>query len=362
MYKKLLISSGPFLLAMLLIQSCIKEDFFGLSPYGNIKDIVLSNQAGNAKIVNDSNQVIVEIPGGVDLSHIQIQSIKLSSFAKSDKNVGDVLDLNTSQTITVTAEDGSQHIWAVISFVASANPQLANGDFSLWYKTASDYYEPGESASNTIWGTGNPGTQILGKLATTPIDLGDSNLAAMMETLDNGKLAGTFGAPISAGSIFTGVFNPDKINPSDPQAAIEFGTPFAGRPLKLRFKYNYLPGAENKDKQGNILSYGDACDVYALLEVRLGGKTERLATAWFRSEQAQSELVTQEVAFTYGELDKAFPDYMFPTDHDFVSADSASFILPTHIVFVASSSFDGANFAGAIGSSLIIDDVELLYE
>ena len=36
---------------------------------------------------------------------------------------------------------------------------------------------------------------------------------------------------------------------------------------------------------------------------------------------------------------------MKPIDHGFVSADSASFVLPTHITFVASSSFDGANFA-----------------
>ncbi|MBS2101101.1 PCMD domain-containing protein [Carboxylicivirga sp. A043] len=350
------------LLAIVLIQSCIKEDYFGLSPYGNIKDIVVSNQASNAKILTDSNKVIVEIPGGVDLSEIQIQSINLSSFAESDKKVGDILDLNTPQNITITAEDGSIHLWEVESFVASVTPQLANGDFSLWYKTASDYYEPGENASNTIWGTGNQGTQILNKLATIPEDLGADNLAAKMITLDNGKLAGTFGAPISAGSIFTGVFNPDNIDPSNPQAAIEFGTPFVGRPEKIRLKYSYVPGDENKDKTGNILDYPDACDIYALLEIRLGGKTERLATAWVRSSETQEALTTLEIPFIYGELDNSYPDYMLPSDHGFVSADSASFVLPTHITFVASSSFDGANFAGAIGSTLIIDDVEMIYD
>ena len=53
---------------------------------------------------------------------------------------------------------------------------------------------------------------------------------------------------------------------------------------------------------------------------------------------------------------------MKPLDHGFVSTDSASFVLPNHITFVASSSFDGANFAGAIGSVLIIDDIEMVYE
>ena len=341
--------------------SCVKEDFFGLSSYGNIKSIVVNNQASNAMIDNNELTVAVEIPAGVDLSSISIQTLTLSSFATSDKQVGDILDLNESQKILVTAEDGSISTWTISSFVASATPQLDNGDLNLWYKTGSDYYQPGADAATTIWGTGNPGTQILNKLATVPYDLGNGNLAAEMITLDNGKLAGTFGAPISAGSIFTGVFDSDKIDPSDPQAAIDFGTPFSGRPELLRFKYQFQNGEINKDKKGDELPYPDALDIYALLEIRLGGKTERLATAWFRSSDDQLELTTLEIPFTYGELDGSFPDYMKPVDHGYVSADSATFVLPTHITFVASSSFDGANFAGAIGSTLIIDDVEMVY-
>ena len=350
------------LLLSFIAFSCVKEDFFGLSGYGNIKSIVVSNQASNAVINKNEFTVEVEIPAGVDLATISIQTLTLSSFATSDKQVGDILDLNDPQQILVTAEDGSISTWTITSFVASATPQLDNGDLNLWYKTGSDYYEPGADAATTIWGTGNPGTQILNKLATIPEDLGNGNLAAHLVTLDNGKLAGTFGAPIAAGSLFTGIFNSDKIDPSDPEAAIEFGTPFSGRPTQLRFKYSYQPGVENKDKSGNVLAFGDACDIYALLEIRLGGKTERLATAWFRSSDDQPELATMELSFTYGELDGSFPDYMKPTDHGYVSGDSATFVLPTHITFVASSSFDGANFAGPMGSTLIIDDVEMVYE
>jgi hypothetical protein len=342
--------------------SCVEEDFFGLSGYGNIKALVVSNQASNAVIDNNEFTVEVEIPAGVDLSSISIQSLELSSFATSNKKVGDLLDLNEPQQLIVTAEDGSLHEWTIIPFIASANPQLDNGDLNQWYKTGSDYYEPGADAASTIWGTGNPGTQILNKLATVPYDLGNENLAAELITLDNGRLAGTFGAPISAGSLYTGTFDTDKIDPSNPQAAVDFGTPFSGRPNKLRFKYQYQVGDINKDKQGNELGYPDMLDIYALLEIRLGGKIERLATAWFRSGDNKSDLVTMEIPFTYGELDSSFPDYMKPVDQGYVSPDSAVFVLPTHIIFVASSSFDGVNFGGAIGSTLIIDDVEMVYE
>ncbi|WP_456459113.1 PCMD domain-containing protein [Reichenbachiella sp.] len=344
------------------MSNCVSEDFFGKSPHGNIKNISVSNQSTNAVISADDLSVSVEIPAGVDLSQISIQSLELSTFATANRSIGDILNLKNPEEFVVTAENGDVFTWKVAAFVASATPQLDNGDMNLWYKTPSDYFEPGESATTTIWGTGNPGTQILNKLATIPKDLGNDNLAAHLETLDNGKLAGTFGAPIAAGSLFTGWFNSDKLNPSDPEAAIEFGTPFTGRPSHVKFKYSYIKGAENKDKNGDLLTYDDACDIYALLEVRLGSTTQRLATAWFRSDENQEELLTQEVKFIYGELGDQYPDYMKPIDHGFVSDDSASFVLPTHISFVASSSFDGANFGGAIGSVLVIDEIEMEYE
>ena len=351
-----------FLFFIIFAVSCVNEDYFGLSPYGNIKKFLVSNQAGNAIIDKQNFKVTVEIPAGVDLSGISIQTLDISTFAAADKAVGDFLDLNEDAHINITAEDGSVHVWTIHSFIASANPQLSNWELNLWYKTATNYYEPGESADNTVWGTGNPGTQILNKLATIPFDLGAGNLAAHLETLDNGKAAAVFGTPISAGSIFTGYFDSGKIDPSDPQAAIDFGTPFAGRPDKIRFKYSFTPGPVNKDKKGNVLNFSDNCDIYALFEIRQGGKTERLATAWFRSDSKQNELKTMEIPVVYGPLDNSYPDYMKPVGQNFVSADSASFVLPTHITFVASSSFDGANFAGAIGSTLIIDDVEMVYE
>ena len=348
--------------AFLLLSSCVTEDYFGLSPYGNIKSIEVSNLAGIAVVNKDSQTISLPITNGVDLSSIVIQSLTLSSFASSDLTVGDTIDLTSAQPIIVTAEDGSLHQWILTAQIASSTPQLTNGDFSDWYLTSDDYYEPGESASTTIWGTGNPGSNTIGRIATTPYDAGDGNKIARLETLDNGIAGVPLNTPISAGSIFTGVFNTDKINPTNPEAAIDFGTPFVGRPVTLRFTYSYVPGETNQDRKGNALNYSDACDIYALLEVRDGSSTKRLATAWFRSSEVQTNLTTVEVTFTYGSLDSSFPDYMKPSTEAYVSSDSATYVLPTHITFVASSSYDGASFCGAVGSVLLLDDVEMVYE
>lgn len=293
----------------------------------------------------------------------KIQKLALSSFATSDLQLGDVINLTDSVIMNVTAEDQTTVTsWTIKAAVASNTPQLSNSDFNSWYQASEGYYEPGESAETTIWGTGNPGTKLLGLIATTPLEIEDGNLAARMETLYNGDLAAGFGTPISAATICTGKFDPDEISITDPQATIGFGTPFAGRPKSFKIKYSFGPGAENKDKQGNPLSYGDACDIYILLEVRQSSSSKRFATAWFRSDEKDESLTQLQFPLTYGELPADAPDYSKPPNGQYVRTDSAEFILPTHLNFVATSSFNGANFAGAVGRTLIIDDLELIYE
>lgn len=349
------------LIIVILVSSCVSEDFFGLSDSAEIKDIQVSNQAGKAIINSKEQYIILEMPPGVNISEVEINLLELSSFAKADKTVGDTLDLGQANSIEITAESGQLKTWTVLARITTAEPQLENGDFNSWHLTGAGYYEPGSSAESTIWCTGNPGTKILGLFATTPFELADNDYAVRMETLDNGRLSATFGAPVSAGSIVTGIFDPDRLDPSDPEAAITFGTLFSGRPQSFSLQYSYVPGATNKDKNGNVLDYGDECDVYALLEVREGTAVKRLATAWFRSKELKDGLTNLDVDFVYGELGDTYPEYMKPDSGLYVSGDSIGFILPTHIIFVASSSFDGANFAGAVGSTLLIDNLVLNY-
>ena len=354
---------GLFLLSIVILESaCVEEDVFGLSPYGRIKVIEVTNQASAAVISNDSLTVTIEFPAGVELSEIVIRTLTLSSFAEATQGVGDTLDFNDDILIDVTAEDGTVTSWTVLGEVAGSEPQLPNSDFEVWYQTPGGYFEPGENADNTIWGTGNPGTHLIGVLTVTPEEDSDENTITRMVTKYNGAIPAAFGTPISAGSIFVGKFNSDNIDPNNPRAAIDFGTPFTARPTAFTLDYRYSPGEMNQDKNEDPLPYSDNCDIYVLLEVRDGDFIKRLGTAWFRSDAEVSEITNLEVPVTYGPLDSSFPDFMRPPNGVYVSVDSAQFILPTHLTFVASSSFDGDNFAGAVGSTLEIDNLFLKYD
>ncbi len=345
----------------ILIGSCVGDDYFGLSSFGEIKEIEVANQAGQARIDSKNKTIQLDIPGGVPLDQLEVQVLTLSTFAEADIAVGDLVDLREELTISVTAEDGTITIWTVTAFVASSTPQLPNSDFQLWHQVNAGYFEPGEDQSSTIWGTGNPGGAILDKIATTPIEIENGNNAARLVTLDNGFVGQIAGTPITAATIYTGRFDPDNIDLNDPRAAVVLGTLFSGRPEAFSLRYKYVPGSVNKDRQGNTLSYGDQLDIYMFLEVRSGNKARRLATGWFRSGDEVTDMTDLEVQLIYGTLDSSFPDELLPAD-GFVPADSSEFALPTHLSFLATSSFDGAKFAGAVGSELIIDDLELIYE
>ncbi len=350
-----------FLAITVILSSCVADDFFGLSSFGEIKEIEVANQAGQARIDSKNKAIQLDIPGGVPLDQLEVQVLTISTFAKSEVEVGDIVDLREDLTITVTAEDGTKTIWTVEAFVASSTPQLPNSDFQLWHQVNAGYFEPGEDQSSTIWGTGNPGGAILDKIATTPVEIENGNNAARLVTLDNGFVGQIAGTPITAATIYTGRFDPDNIDLNDPRAAVVLGTLFSGRPKAFKLRYQYRPGVENKDRQGNSLSYGDELDIYLFLEVRTGNKAKRLATGWFRSGEEKSEMTDLEVPLVYGPLDSSFPSELLPVD-GFVPADSLEFALPTHLSFLATSSFEGASFAGAVGSELVIDDLELIYE
>ena len=70
------------LIGLLVVQACVDEDFFGLSSFGRIKGIEVSNQASAAVISDDSYTVRIAFPEGVDITEVSVRSLTLSSFAK----------------------------------------------------------------------------------------------------------------------------------------------------------------------------------------------------------------------------------------------------------------------------------------
>ncbi len=337
---------------------CVKEDRFGKSDHAEIKTFTVQGQSGNSVINNDSLTVVVPIPDTISNFVLTPSEITVSNFASVSPSVGQAQDFSSPVEYTVTAEDGTWRVYLVRVQRSGSQPQLDNSSFEDWYLESvglKSVEQPGINGNSTIWGTANRGLALGGSSAnTTKQPKGDSSYVRME------SIAAPALVRLAAATIFTGKFTDGFPSVTDPRSNLTLGTPFTARPLSFSFSIKYQPGESNEDANGQPLSYGDKCDVYLFLESRDGGQVKRVGTSWFRNGDAITTWTRQNIPIKYGSLDASDPwyDYAQPLPGE-VWGDGTETV--THITFLATSSFEGDFFKGAIGSTLEIDDIRLGY-
>ena len=180
-----------------------------------------------------------------------------------------------------------------------------------------------------------------------------------LETKSTGKFAASlFGMGIAAGNLFTGTFN-SSIATSKPMEATQFGKPFYRKPVKFTGYYKYAAGASMQDGKGNAVAGTDKGQIYSVLyrnvdasgnSVVLNGEDiltneniVAVADAGDITDVADWTLFNAEFKYKEGkEIDEAI-------------LKAGGYSMAT----VFTSSFQGAKFIGAVGSTLYIDKVAI---
>lgn len=338
--------------------SCVSDDHFGKSNRSEIKTFVVPGQSGSSVINNDSLTIVVTIPDTMTDFFLEPSEITTSNFSSVTPQAGEVQDFSSPVAYFVTAEDGSVSVYQVSVVRGGSQPQLDNSSFEDWYTETvgfSTVEQPGVDKASTIWGTANRGLALGGASGNTSRQERDNSNYVKMESVAAPALV-----RIAAATIFIGKFTEGFPSVSNPRSNITLGTPFSARPLSFSFSYTYQPGPNNEDENGEPLSYGDQCDIYLILENRAGSEVKRVGTAWFRSGTTVSAWSKENVAIKYGPLDVSDPWYAYaqPAQGE-VWGDGTETV--THITILATSSFEGDFFNGAVGSTLELDDIELVY-
>ncbi len=289
-----------------------------------------------------------------DLSNINFPisftaDFKLSSGAKTASIVGNEISFSNSdevKLIEVQAEDGTKKEW----YIQLVHKQMQNAGFENWFDNKGMngklYTEIGESDIASIWSTANLGTSMYSVYCTQPLLIETNTLAEIV----TGE---TPVVPITAGTLFIGTFDLGKAmsNPTDPKQATSFGVPFIYRPTAMKFNFKYQAGEQYiqaipKNPESilegftvNEIEGQDKCSIYAILEIRNNDQVTEIARA--EMESGTTVDVMEETILTF----------------NYTSTES-----PTHISIVFTSSIEGDLWKGAIGSKLVIDDLELIYE
>jgi hypothetical protein len=174
-----------------------------------------------------------------------------------------------------------------------------------------------------------------------------NNTLAKIETVT------TVALPLVAGALYIGEFDLDGAieDPTNPVAAAKLGIPFKGKPSAVEFKYSFKAGEQMIQavlkEPGNLFGGFDVFNVEgkdkfgieATLENRSGNEKTTVAKVNYQSDVDTEEMKTLRLNLEY-----------------------FSNLEPTHFYVSFSPSFDGGTFKGAIGSTLIIDDVKLIYD
>ncbi len=279
-----------------------------------------------------------------------VPEIVLSEGATSVPASGAAITFNDPedfQKIRVTSEDGSNTMEYVLSI---RDRQIPNAGFENWFQeigmNSVPYPEPGKYKESTVWATANMGTSIYKIYGTSPLD-DAGNTRVKIETVT------TLALPLVAGALYVGKFDLDGAiaNPTDPVAAADLGVPFYGKPTAVQFKYSYKSGDQMiqatlndpTDLFGGFkttkLEGKDKFGIKIVLEKRVDDMVTEIAKHEFQSSVEVAELTQTKLNLNYMSNDE-----------------------PTHMYISFSPSFDGGTFKGAVGSTLIIDDIELLYE
>lgn len=218
------------------------------------------------------------------------------------------------------------------------------------------------------WATGNAGFKLSNGFArataypTVPAanEGVDGGNAVKMVTRKTGDIAIKRNMRIAAGNLFLGRF--DALNAlEEPMQATSFGLPFAGAPTVFSGYYKYKPGTTYQDRDGNpVAGKTDAGNIYAVFyrNVDEAGNAFTLhgndvltsdkivATALIGEVKTTDEWTYFSIPFTYF---KAI---------DRTTLENYGY----NLAIVCTSSDNGADFEGAVGSTLTVDKFSIKWE
>lgn len=227
-----------------------------------------------------------------------------------------------------------------------------------------------------IWATGNSGFNISNPSAkpeeypTVMIKDGYKGKGVKLTTKRTSKLADIVHKPIAAGNLFIGQFDAtDALN--DAMKATKFGRPFSfsAKPVKLEGWYKYQAGEKFTDKNMQELDRHDYGTIYAVLYENIDEKGNAVLLYGDNVQTSKQIVALALVGETHDDNGKVAIGNTWKWHHFSVDFKYKKAIDPIKLknggyslTIVSSSSSDGANFLGAVGSTLWIDSFKLICE
>ena len=261
------------------------------------------------------------------------------------------------------------------TYTLEGDGQIFNLSFDYWMKGDgktyngteydSDAWYPTNDLSRIAWDTANGGTAMLDCFPTTPEETllavpGAGKKAARMESQMTTGLIKKF----AAGNIYTGKFKEVTITPAG--AELDWGIPFTSRPLALRGWFRYEPKTitQTGGSYGNLMNQMDRCQIQVFLTDWTGMFPIK---AYTDVSKSQFVTYTADYIIARGEIVTDIntteePDNVNGYIRFTIPIEYRSLKNPSYIVIAGAASRYGDYFTGGEGSTLYLDELELVYD
>lgn len=374
----------------LAVASCIQDEAL------NVEAAIDGCSGSNIQLANIntySKTVSIYVSKSTDLSALEIKfelpdgaSINpVNALANDDAPKYDFstskVPITSEQTLEqyqrmfkVTSESVTTEAVYTITVIKSELPteyhfeniEDGNNNYHIFYEFNQ------QKAEMLQWASGNPGFQLTG-MGKNTMDYptlqtqGYIGKGVKLETKGTGSLGLTVGMPIAAGNLFIGSFEVGNAL-KDAKAATKFGFPFFKHPTKLEGYYKFRPGTEyisGIDKSQSppkividpSMEGKDKGDIYAIL-YRADNVNDFLdGNLNFDSEE--KIVYIARISDTEMKETDTWTHFSIPFEHRKEIEQSALDEGKYKLAVVFSSSIEGANFKGSIGSTLWIDEVTI---
>ncbi len=370
MRKNYLIFSLLSLIGIMLT-SCIKEE--ALNTEADIETAIIPENFIKIPTAIENDFITFYTKSNVDISKLA-PTFTLTEGATIEPASGTERDFTIPQFYTVTSQDGAyKKTYKISAYTAEISTKFSfeetrlytNGGFYEWIEKDGD-------KEAKIWDTGNSGYYISfmidpknrpdkDNIITTIEPNGKVGKGVKLITQKPGKMGMSF-APLAAGNLFTGEF---ETNIFAPKESPKFGTTWDKNkvPSKLIGYFKYKAGKEfetNSDTPSELEI--DTFDIYAVFLEKTNEKDYLKATHGFNFiEDPDSDPRVISYARIKQE-DRIETDEWTAFELPFITIANRQ-IDPNKeymLAIVITSSLEGGDYNGAVGSTLSIDEIEVL--
>lgn len=306
-------------------------------------------------VINDDNTITFGVSEST--TDEQLKSLQATVEVSAGATYkADGTDFSKDVTYTVVAEDGT-----VATYVVKAPARMASLKFSFdeWEtKDNVEYPMPRDLLASSLEGASILASLTGGLPLYKSTDDKVAGAAARLVTMDTSEIASSLIPAITSGSLFTGKF--DMLAAiTDKLSSTKFGIAYDKKPLRFKGYYKYTPGKKFIDGTDpkNIVTVDktDECAIQAVLyeaetdDFTLTGhdinkSDKRVAVAALSDGTAKAAWTSFDIPFTWLEGKTYDPAKKYK------------------LAIVCSSSKEGDLFKGAGGSTLLIDEFEVVGE